>query len=36
MMGQETITSVDGTPVAYWRSGEGPYLVHTRAVTGAA
>ena len=26
-MSQETVTSVDGTPIAYWRSGEGPPLV---------
>jgi pimeloyl-ACP methyl ester carboxylesterase len=26
-MTQETITSRDGTPIAYWRSGEGPPLV---------
>jgi pimeloyl-ACP methyl ester carboxylesterase len=24
---QETVTSKDGTPIAYWRSGEGPPLV---------
>src|SRR3712207_8086243 len=27
MIGQETVTSVDGTSIAYWRSGEGPPLV---------
>jgi pimeloyl-ACP methyl ester carboxylesterase len=27
VMLQETVTSVDGTPIAYWRSGEGPPLV---------
>ena len=26
-MSQETVTSVDGTPIATWRSGEGPPLV---------
>jgi pimeloyl-ACP methyl ester carboxylesterase len=26
-MPRETVTSVDGTPIAYWRSGEGPPLV---------
>ena len=26
-MSQETVTSVDGTPIAYWRSGEGSPLV---------
>jgi len=26
-MSQETVTSVDGTPIVYWRSGEGPPLV---------
>jgi pimeloyl-ACP methyl ester carboxylesterase len=26
-MSQETVTSVDGTPIAYWRSGDGPPLV---------
>ena len=26
-MSQETVTSVDGTPIAYWQSGEGPPLV---------
>jgi pimeloyl-ACP methyl ester carboxylesterase len=26
-MSQETVTSVDGTPIAYWRSGDGPSLV---------
>src|SRR3712207_4033192 len=27
VMSQETVTSVDDTPIAYWRSGEGPPLV---------
>jgi pimeloyl-ACP methyl ester carboxylesterase len=27
IMSQETVVSVDGTPIAYWRSGEGPPLV---------
>jgi pimeloyl-ACP methyl ester carboxylesterase len=27
LMSQETVTSADGTPIAYWRSGEGPPLV---------
>ncbi len=27
VMSQESVTSVDGTPIAYWRSGEGPPLV---------
>jgi pimeloyl-ACP methyl ester carboxylesterase len=27
VMSRETVTSVDGTPIAYWRSGEGPPLV---------
>ena len=27
VMSQETVTSVDGTPIANWRSGEGPPLV---------
>src|SRR3712207_2617173 len=26
-MSQETVTSVDGTPIAYWSSGEGSPLV---------
>src|SRR3712207_3896083 len=26
-MSQLTVTSVDGTPIAYWRSGDGPPLV---------
>jgi pimeloyl-ACP methyl ester carboxylesterase len=26
-MSQETLTSVEGTPIAYWRSGDGPPLV---------
>ena len=26
-MSQQTVTSLDGTPIAYWRSGEGPPLV---------
>ena len=26
-MSQETVTSKDGTPIACWRSGEGPPLV---------
>jgi pimeloyl-ACP methyl ester carboxylesterase len=26
-MSQETVTAVDGTPIAYWRSGEGSPLV---------
>ncbi len=26
-MPRGTVTSVDGTPIAYWRSGEGPPLV---------
>src|SRR5918994_4256030 len=26
-MSQESVTSLDGTPIAYWRSGEGPPLV---------
>ena len=26
-MSEETVTSADGTPIAYWRSGEGPTLV---------
>ena len=26
-MSQESVTSNDGTPIAYWRSGEGPPLV---------
>ena len=26
-MSRETVTSKDGTPIAYWRSGEGPPLV---------
>ncbi len=32
-MSQKTVTSVDGTPIAYWRSGEGPplALVHGTA-----
>ena len=33
MMGQETVTSLDRTPIAYWRGGEGPplLLVHGAA-----
>src|ERR671913_1412042 len=27
VMSQETVPSVDNTPIAYWRSGEGPPLV---------
>jgi pimeloyl-ACP methyl ester carboxylesterase len=27
IVSQETVTSLDGTPIAYWRSGEGPPLV---------
>jgi pimeloyl-ACP methyl ester carboxylesterase len=27
VMSQESVTSIDGTPIAYWRSGEGPPLV---------
>jgi pimeloyl-ACP methyl ester carboxylesterase len=27
VMSQETVLSVDGTPIVYWRSGEGPPLV---------
>jgi pimeloyl-ACP methyl ester carboxylesterase len=27
IVSQETVTSKDGTPIAYWRSGEGPPLV---------
>jgi pimeloyl-ACP methyl ester carboxylesterase len=32
-MSQKTVTSVDGTPIAYWRSGQGPplALVHGTA-----
>ena len=26
-MSQQTVTSADGTPIAYWRSGDGPPLV---------
>src|SRR3712207_8822307 len=26
-MSQETVASADGTPIAYWRSGDGPPLV---------
>ncbi len=26
-MSQQTVTSVDGTPIAYWRGGDGPPLV---------
>ena len=26
-MSQESVTSLDGTPIAYWKSGEGPPLV---------
>src|SRR3712207_9333377 len=26
-MSQETVASADGTPIAYWRSGDGPPLI---------
>ena len=32
-MSQETLTSLDGTPLAYWRSGEGPPLVLVHGTT---
>jgi hypothetical protein len=27
VVSQETVASVDGTPIAYWRSGDGPPLI---------